>query len=197
MRRTLSTVLAVLVATAMLAGCLGGEEDDAVGSQSSQELAETATNETANETTELEDEGPVIQRAWHNGSLEGGATALGWYCTPTSECDNDLSFEVPNGTQAILVEAAWEAEADAYLSVGGPECEPFLVVFQSCSPSDNAQGSSPLEVRFGEEDAGAAGTWQATIWVDETTPTQIEPTIVASVVEDGQLPDGYSALEDA
>lgn len=193
--KLLPAALAVLLATAMLAGCLAGEDDG--DAQPDRELEETATNGTANETGEPEDEDPVIQRAWHNGSLEGGWAAVGWYCTPTSECDNDLAFEVPNGTQTILVETAWEAEAEAYLSVGGPECEAFLLVFESCSPSDNAQGASPLEIRFDGEDADTAGTWQATIWVDESTPTQIEPTLVASVVEEGGLPDGSTAIEDA
>lgn len=197
MRRTSAVFVALLLATATLAGCVGG--DDEGTEEQSEDLEEAAANDTdTNASTDAEEPPFVATASWHNGTMEGGAIpGGGWYCTPTSACENTLTFQVPQGTQAILVEAAWDGDANTWFNVSGPNCGSVLVVFESCSPATDTSGGSPLSILIEDERANATGEWAADVWVDETTPTQIELTIVATVVEQGSLPQGYSALDAA
>jgi hypothetical protein len=187
--KTLAATLALVLFTGGLAGCIG---DDDAEQQNSDAAGDLGTNETdTNETDVDEDPGPTLTKTWFNGSIEGGAAGTGYYCSPAGPCDNSMEFEVPNGTQTVLVEAAWEADASAFLDVGG-ECQQTSAG-RTCETRDSTSGGSPLAVTFDSPEV--TGTWGAVIWVDEDQPTQIEPTIVATVVEDGQLPNGYSAFD--
>jgi hypothetical protein len=191
-------ILSAMLVTAALAGCLGLGGGDDGGQQADPQGLDTQTNETEGNETETEDRGPVLTKTWHNGSIEGGSLPTGgYYCSPAGPCENSLEFEVAGEPQTILVEAAWEGDADAWLNVTGPECESALVVLEFCSPAASSDGSSPLAVQFDDERTNATGTWTGELWVDASTPTQIDATIVATVVEEGQLPRGYTALEAA
>lgn len=187
-------MLGLLLLTGALAGCMGG--DDESTESPSTGLEEASANETETNETEPEDTGPELTRTWHNGTIDGGSLPTGgYYCSPGGPCDNTMEFEVPQGTETIHVEAAWEQDASAWFNVSGPECESAFVVFEFCSPSKNTDGDSPLSIRFDSARTNTTGTWVADIWVDETTPTAIEPTIVATVVTDGELPSDYTALD--
>lgn len=196
-RRTSAVIVALLLATAALAGCVGGD-DDGTEAQT-EDLDEAAVNDSDTNASEDVDEPLfVATTSWHNGTMEGGSVPnAGWYCTPTSACENTLTFQVAEGTQAILVEAAWDGDANTWFNVSGPNCESALVVFQSCSPATDESGASPLSILIEDQRANASGEWAADVWVDESTPSQIELTIVATVVEEGSLPQGYSALDAA
>lgn len=196
-RRTATAIVALLLATAALAGCVGG--DDGGTDTQTDGLEEASTNDTETNTSEEAEEPPfVATTSWHNGTMEGASIPNGgWYCTPTSACENTLTFDVPQGTQAILVEAAWEGDANTWFNVSGPNCESAYVLFESCSPATDTSGGSPLAILIEDGRTNATGEWTADVWVDDTTPTQIELTIVATVVEQGSLPQGYSALDAA
>jgi hypothetical protein len=185
-------IVAILLVTAGMAGCIGDGDDGATDPQG---LDEDPNETEPNATDEPDEPMQELTRTWFNGSIEGGSIPSdGYYCTQTSACENTMEFEVAGGAQAIVVEAAWEADANAWFNVSGPNCESFPLFGEICTPSDNIDGASPLALTFEGERTNHTGTWSAEIWVDETTTAQIEPTIVATVVEEGQLPQGYSAL---
>lgn len=187
-------LVGLVLLAAPLAGCMGGE--DVSQTEDTGDLEEASLNDTEENLTEQPEEPElVVTKSWHNGTVEGGSfPAGGSYCMT---CENTLEFPVPDGTEAIHVEAAWEENARATLNVSGPECESYPLFADVCRPGDSDNGGSPLTVVLEDERTNVTGTWRAMVWVDETTPSQIEVTIVATVVEQGQLPNGYSALDQS
>lgn len=189
--RARSLISGLVLLTAALAGCMGGEDV----SDEAEDLDEANVDEDEENLTEEPDE-PELQlsRTWHNGTVEGGAFPTGgWYC---NSCENTVEFQVPDGAEAIHVEAAWQEDPNAYLNVSGPNCESYPLFSDYCRPGDSADGASPLSVAFQDDRTNETGTWTAAIWVDETTPSQIQVTIVATIVEQGELPNQYSALDE-
>jgi hypothetical protein len=195
-------LVGMLLLAGALAGCIGGEDGEDVETASDDEQMDEAeegqsnpqagTNATdANATAQL-----TVERTWFNGTVESASVAGGYVCNPTN-CDNAFQFEVGEDAQAVVVEAAWEEDTAGYLEAQGANCESVAVVVQQCGPFDSTDGESPLALTFTDDVGEAAGEWTADYFADGQTPTEVEVTMVASVVTDGELPDGYTALDAA
>jgi hypothetical protein len=184
MQRT--TILAVLLLTAGLAGCMGDDASDDAVDPSSTDLDEPA-NET-NETDVTEPEGPQINTTWFNATVQGNnIPGLGEYCYP---CDtHEWTHEVPNGTGALLVEAFWETSASMRLGVNAPgdDCE-FNTANDDCAPED-AAGQSSLTVRPTQV---PGGEWNLEIWPRDTPDQSVDVTVVVSEFTGDSVPTGYT-----
>lgn len=195
--RTRATLLAVVLLAAGLAGCMGddaGTETETASTDDGFGQAGTnATNETANETEAEEPEGPQIEAHWYNATLQGGAAGPYGYCAPG--CDNTFSFPVENGSTAIVVEAAWEADGEVSTYVY-PPCDANGPVFLTSDCPDTAHdtGSSPLYIPVTDDRTEITGDWDVNLYPRNSYTQQTEVTIAASVFYDGQPPDGFTKL---
>lgn len=195
--QTRAWLFAIALVNVGFAGCMGGGDSGSdVQSTSTNDTFGSETNETETEV-EPEEPEPVVESTWKNASVHGGSLPTGgFYCGPPGPCDNTMEFEVSGSNlQALVVEVAWNGSADAYLNASGPNCQSVPFLFEVCSPGADQQGASPLRVTIqGETLTNNTGTWQAEIWVDSTTPTTVEYTMVASVVSEADPAQDFSKL---
>lgn len=198
MRRSLTLIVAVLLATAALAGCVGGDGGD--GSQAeSASNGDEAGNETANATGEepsaqTEPTGPNVAVDWFNGSAQGQAIpGLGASCLQPQACENVFSFEVPNGTTALVAEMAWNRSTSLSLDLDVPSEECDVSFGQDCPP-ESESGQSPVVIQLTNPADIPAGEWSIGVYAEDSPIEPTEFTIAVSVFEDDEVPSGYAKL---
>lgn len=183
--RTRALLLAAILATAALAGCLGfggGDtqtpDDEALDRQTQQE-----TNGTVNETDE-EEQAPRLDVHWQNATVGGqDVPLLGWLCNP---CEgNEMTFNVTNETTAIVAQAFWEADVqlDVDLDVPPEACETSPPTDTDCQPDEKTE-NSPVEHRVTNPTELHAGNWTFSIWPEDNLNEPVEVTMVVGVFEE-------------
>lgn len=209
MKTKASTLLLALLLVG--AGCLGvsGDESSETATASEDprdEEAASGSNEddpddgdTSPQEGEGEehatDNGTEVTSVWKNTTIRGANPGLDLHWVSG---DNGLPFDVPDGAEAVVVEAAWSENVAVNLSVNdpdGPECDsqgPVSTYFD-CEPTRAEAGESHLLVRVAGEDVQAGG-WAAEVFVDSPIPQQAQVTLVASVVEEGDVPEDFARL---
>lgn len=184
--RALPLLIALSLLTGALAGCIGDEEPTDV-EPASDELDEEVNGTDESNLTRDEPE-LSVSTTWKNSTWEGASAPGFYYCFPPvaipESCDNAMVFPVPAGAQAVVGEIAWEGEADV-----------FFRVLSDNGTVASTEGASPLQITVTDELPEEDVEWELDAWVDSTTPAEIEATFVASVVEAGELPDGYARFE--
>lgn len=169
-----------------------------------------------------EEDGPDLE----THRLDGTMTAEAWHIGASYLVDGtetSITFEVPPNATTILAELHWTGEAGHFnLNVFTPHFCPYSVVDEPiqdarCWTEYWATGESEDAYRA-EGDAESPSSGELTLEVPEdeiaTVPCDqescewrayVEPMMAAeaqfdlrvTVVHEGQLPDGYSAFEDA
>jgi hypothetical protein len=197
--RVSTPALAFVLLAAGLAGCLGGDEasDGAALDGQTQPAANDTSSDTSpanasDEPAEPVDTGPNLTVAWFNGSVRGqDAPMLGPVCIET--CDNQFSFEVPNATQALVAEVAWEAEASLLFDVDVPyeTCEAGTM--EDCPPEQASGSEGHLEIRVTDEAGIVTGKWTTSAWAEDRPVEPVDFTIVVTQ-SDGELPSEAAKL---
>lgn len=179
-----------MLLTVALAGCFGEDGEDAEPADTEDPIEQQEPNETSETEEPL---APAITATWKNASWEGASIpADGYYCVPIitliGECDNYHGFTVEANASAVVGELAWNTDDEMY----------FRVFNASGSTVAQETGASPLRLVV-EKDLPAedSAEWELEAWIDATTPTEVEATFVASVVETGDLPADFAKLKDA
>lgn len=190
MTATRAWILGLVLVTAGLAGCIGGDDGDPVEPTADDDSTEEQTNET--EDQDDEEVGPAITSTWKNATWQGAsAPNVGYYCFPPiaigGGCDNALSFTVPGQATGVVAELAWEGDADVYYEVA--DANGTVLASET--------GASPLTLQVSEDLPEEGADWTATAWVDAATPTEVQATFVVSVVEDGEIPQFSKAGQSA
>lgn len=194
--RTRALLVATILVTAGLAGCLGfGGEDgsDAQTASTDDQPLANETNETVNETVdEVEPEEPKIEVHWQNATVGGqDIPGLGWLCNPCE--DNGMEFNVTNETTAIVAQAFWEedVELDVDLDVPPEPCETNFPTDYDCQP-DEKTGASPVEYRITNPQDLHAGQWYFSVWPENNPNSPAEVTMVVGVFETDAPPGEWS-----
>lgn len=193
MTATRAWILGLVLVTAGLAGCLGGDDEGDPADPAAEDDPLEDDNETEQEG-EPEDVGPNVTTTWFNSSVQGQSLpGTGPFCV--SACDNSMTFQVPNGTTGLLVELAWEADASMMLDVDVPseECQPEPG--GDCPPEQTSGGEGLLEVRLTDESQIPAGEWSASVWAEDSPSEAVAFTLAATTFVDGEMPRQFSQVE--
>lgn len=185
--RTKTYLLVLLVAAAGMAGCMGDGDGEEASTQSASEQEPSTQANLSDPEETVEETGPTITSTWQNSSWEGASAAFFYYCVPPvgQDCANEMAFSLPGNVTALVGELAWEGDAQMY----------FQVLDGEGNVVDSTSGSSPLSITVFDELPESSAEWQLEAWVDSATPAQVDATFVASVVEDGELPNGFSRVQ--
>jgi len=189
--RARALIVSLLVIGASFAGCIG-MGDDSNPESTNAPTNDTPTNDTPTNQTPDVDEEPSINVTWFNTTVQGeNIPGLGEYCAP--ECTtHQWSFDVPNGTQGLLVESFWEEDAEMRLGLNAPgdDCE-SNTANNDCAPEDEI-GPSPL---VSEPSEVPAGEWNLEVWPRDSGDQQVNVTVVVSVFPDDK-PNGYTKIPE-
>lgn len=187
-------LLATVLLTAGLAGCLGsdGEEAETASADGDVGATETETNETANET-EPEDPGPRPEVHWYNGSAQGGSIGVTTYCAPG--CDNGFTFPVENGSTAIVAEMTWAngSALDLYVY---PPCDGTIFLTADCPErGEDTDGEDPARLEIVDDRAGIEGEWSVQVFPQDSYTEATPYTAAVSVFYGEQPPSGFTKLD--
>jgi hypothetical protein len=216
-----AALLALVLATAGLAGCIGSEGEDRAPTEAD-EPDETTDDGNARADSAAED--PSIRTETVNSSYTAEAYLFG-LPTVTGDDSPRLSFEVPPDAAQVLVEYRWTATAASYeLSltapdycndagvdgpdVGGQDPATLLSCFAARSAglgedlytadSDVPSDRGELSVSVGAEAiAGADCEEDACEWstyAHAKAAAEVEFDLRVTIAPDEPLPDGYSAF---
>lgn len=199
-------LVALIVLTAGLTGCLGGSDD--AGSQTTTASTEDpsvgqSSTKEANETNETEaaaEDGPDLNVTVINGTLTQSGTPAGelGYCNGvTATCDADFDFQVTNATTAVVAELVWESSANLRIELDVPTqyCQqgPAGEIVYNCPDGAQTSGGSPLRLDMTRSNQlERTGTWDGDLIVDDRGPSTVEYTLYLTIVSGGELPSGYS-----
>lgn len=196
--RARTAFLALTILAVGVAGCVGGDDvDDAEPANVQDPTTPDAEEDLSNETEEVEDTGPKLETKVFQGTVEGSSTPVGYYyCQPTGTCEQTVEFQVGENVTGVLIEAGWNESVDAAMDMDIPydNCD----TSQGDCPPDSEQGPSPLrmEATGSEYEDKLNGTWNGFIYPDSSTPETIEYTIYVTLVYEGELPAGFSKVDD-
>lgn len=157
-------LLAVVLLSAGLAGCVGddGSEDDG-------EFASTNETQPANET---DDRPAEPRRTWTNETLEGEISGFNAVAVSGTMGDNLQTFSAESGIAVLYLNLTAEGGA-VDMWIGGPDCDVSGNQIPGCA--DEASTSSG-EASYVNE-TPAAGEWQVRLAVGDPVGAQVSYTL--------------------
>lgn len=201
--RTSALLMATVLLTAGLAGCLGLGGGDDAQTASTDDVPQADTNEseaTDNETEIEEPAGPQPEVHWFNGSVQGGSLVATNYCAPG--CDNVFEFPVENGSTGIVVEMTWESDGGVSLYASAPfeHCEssdPVGLTADCPERGEDTEGDAPARIEILDERTELEGDWSAQAFPHDSYAESTPVTIVISVFYDETPPPQFTKLDPA
>jgi hypothetical protein len=191
--RLLALAIALTLATAGLAGCIGGDDGDTSPGLDPAEGNDTDTDPSEDNRTQAAepDPGPNVTVSWYNGTAQGQAIPGAGPTCFAPACDNVFDLSVPNGTTGLVAEMAWDRSTSLSLDLDVPpeECEST----GDCPP-ESVSGESPLELRLIDPIEIPPGDWSIGVYAEDSPVEATEFTIAVSLFEDGSVPGDYGKL---
>lgn len=204
MNRTLALAVAILTASAALAGCTGGDSsgtdagpapDNGTSEAPDGGNPSPSENEDESRETEPADAGPNVTVEWYNGSAQGqNVPTLGPTCFAPL-CDNVFALQVPNGTVGLVAEMAWDRSTSLSLDLDVPDDVCETGDDNDCQP-DAVTGQSPVVIRLEDAEAVPPGDWEVEIYAEDSPLEPTEFTIAVGLFEGGPPPADYAKLAD-
>lgn len=205
-------LLALLVATALLAGCVGSDDgadgsveptadDTDTGGDGDRDRDGAGAAGPGESARAAGSSGPNVTRHRWNLTVQSvGANGLVYACVPDA-CSNLRDFTLASNASALVFEAAWTASTPAYLDPMAPEddeiCEPPTPagVLERCEDPDGVHGSSPLSTTLsGDPWISLTGDWSVVAFADRA-PQPTEVTVAVTVVHDDTAPEDAMVLQ--
>lgn len=189
-------LVALFLATAGLAGCVGGEDTgQEAGPASESDPQDDPDQELEENTTDQEQVDRLnVTVEWFNGTAQGQAIpGLGPTCFSGQVCDNTFSFNAPNGTTALMAEMAWNRSTSLSLDLDVPSDACEASFGEDCRPEAQS-GQSPVVVELTDASNIPPGEWGIGVYAEDSPAEPTEFTIAVSIFEDGEPPRDYAKL---